>query len=733
MNCLLRWTAVATLVLAASAGAQPPRSVAVVADSMALAGDSAGARALLEDAVRRDKRDAAAWHQLGLMSWNSAKSKRAPGFISDRRVISLLQLADSALRLATQFAPDSARYWLSLGRFNLTSGVATMRASASGQVGNALVAAQKTGDSLLLAAAADEVGMATWRRYEPVANRGLDNTGAGISLASIKRTEAYDYLQSVARRIEPPTGDADYSSAFEQFRTAVRVDPTSQQYSRHLFMALAERDRWEEMRTIAAGRVRQYPLDFTSWQALGLALHRLNLDKGASAAFDSAMATMEDAERERMTQLTRILRPTPPRDKSGKIVQGAGDATTFLKLGEGQRKGLEQLYWLMSDPLVLTSENELRLEFLSRVVYADFRFSNEDLGLRGADTDRGDIYVRYGPPVHQVTIGAGGNALQSVTLAWVYTPDLVFFFDIVPGFATARTLFSDKWYVDEIKAAVPVLWENVATTKLLDTIPIRITRFRAGGDSVDAVVAARIPMDSLTRGLAMARVPVDVDFRVYDEFTRTRGVESVQSSVAPDSAPPMARTWTRRVGPGINVIRVEALQLDTRRAARAMSRLDPVPTTGFGMSEVLIGNKPELRGASTAARRWTDVAMDPSAGLFTAGSPIGLLWEMYDFSARDGSAKYRIAITVDRVDRTGVAGFAARLVDGVGRTLGRQQTTRSNLTISFERTATAARTLVEFLSLDLADATSGAYRLRVEVTDMVTGQKTSRQTEFRIR
>jgi hypothetical protein len=320
-----------------------------------------------------------------------------------------------------------------------------------------------------------------------------------------------------------------------------------------------------------------------------------------------------------------------------------------------------------------------------------------------------------------------------VTLAWVYTPDLVFFFDIVPGFATARTLFNDKWYVDEIKAAVPVLWENVATTKLLDTIPIRITRFRAGGDSVDAVVAARIPMDSLTRGLAMTRVPVDVDFRVYDEFTRTRGVESVQSSVAPDSAPPMARTWTRRVGPGINVIRVEALQLDTRRAARAMSRLDPVPTTGFGMSEVLIGTKPELRGASAAARRWTDVAMDPSAGLFTAGSPIGLLWEMYDFSAREGSAKYRIAITVDRVDRTGVAGFAARLVDGVGRTLGRQQTTRSNLTISFERTAAAARTLVEFLSLDLADATSGAYRLRVEVTDMVTGQKTSRQTEFRIR
>jgi GWxTD domain-containing protein len=726
--------AAATLMLAATAGAQGPRNAAVMADSMALAGDSTGARALLEDAVRRDKRDAAAWHQLGVISWNMAKSRRAPGFIADRRASSLLQLADSALRLATQFAPDSARYWLSLGRFNLTSGVSTMRASAAGQAAKALEAAERTGDSLMLAAASDEVGMATWRRYEPVANRGQSNTGAGISLMSIKRSEAYDYLRTVAPKIAPPTGDADYASAFERFRTAERIDPTSQRYARHLFMALAERERWEELRAIASQRVRQYPLDYQSWQALGLARHRLNDDQAASAAFDSAMSMMDDGERERMTQLTRILRPNPPRDTQGKPAGGAaGDARSFLALGAGQRKGLEQMYWLMSDPLVLTNENELRLEFLSRVVYADFRFSNEDLNIRGADTDRGDIYVRYGPPEYQVTVGAGGSGLQSVTLAWVYSPQLVFFFDLVPGFATARTMFNDKWWVDELKAAVPVLWENVATTKLLDTIPIRITRFRAGRDSVDAVVAAHIPMDSLTRGVEMARVPVDVDFRVYDEFTRTRGVESVQASVAPDSAPPMSRVWTRRVGPGINVIRVEALQLDTRRAARAMSRLDPVPTTGFGMSEVLLGGKPALRVASGPARRWTDVAMEPNAGTFAAGSSIGLLWEMYDFAERDGSTKYRIAITVDRVDRTGVAGFAARLVDGLGRTLGRQQTTRSNLTISFERSAAAAPALVEFLSLDLADATAGAYRLRVEVTDSGTGQKTSRQTEFRIR
>ena len=135
------------LPVSASAQAPAPRNTAYIADSIALAGDSAAAYAMLEEAVRRKNKDAASWHQLGLMSWNMGKAKRSGGFISDKRTIQLLIVADSALRLATQFAPDSARYWLSLAHFNRTSGVATMNFSAAGQAGHALEAARKTGAS----------------------------------------------------------------------------------------------------------------------------------------------------------------------------------------------------------------------------------------------------------------------------------------------------------------------------------------------------------------------------------------------------------------------------------------------------------------------------------------------------------------------------------------------------------------------------------------------------------
>ncbi|MEQ1693096.1 MAG: GWxTD domain-containing protein, partial [Gemmatimonas sp.] len=721
-----------------AAAQHPARSVALMADSVAANGDTARAYAMLDSALRANRKDGAAWHQFGMLNWAMAKSKRDPNYISDQRVIRLLRGADSALRLATQFAPDSARYWLTLGRFNLGSGVASMRFAASGQVTNALDAATRSGDMLLLAVAADEVGMAIWRRYEPVANRALLSDGQQkIQLSmfnNFSRDKARDFIDSYVHKIDPPTGEKDYLQAVEHFRSAVAADPTSLRYSRHLYMAYGERGRWNEMLDLASRRARAYPLDDQAQLARGLALHRLGNEQAAQVAFDSAMAMMDADDQARLTRFTRILRPKPTKATKGTI----GDTLAFAKLPAAQQRGLEQMFWFMSDPLTLTNENEYRLEFLSRVVWADFRWTNEDLELRGADTDRGDIHVRYGPPDLETTVPGttsfqASNTDGGVTLVWGYNNGLVFFFDLPPGYGTSRLAFVDRDNVDQIKSAIPVSWANIPSTRMIDTIPIRVTRFRAAADSTDAVIATQIPIDSLVRGLEMTSAPVDVDFRIFDQFVRVKGVESVQQSVRPDSAnAPLARRWVRRLGPGVNVVRVEALQADSRRAARAMTRINPESTIGFGMSDILLGDKPSLRDGVTP-KRWRDVTIEPNLGAYVRGASVGLVWELYDLVAREGSSKYRVAIAVERTDRTSAGRFAARLVDGLGRTVGRQQVSRDKLTIAFDRTAAAAATLVEFLALDLSDSSAGTYRLRVEITDLGNGKRTSRQTEFRIK
>ena len=61
-------------------------------------------------------------------------------------------------------------------------------------------------------------------------------------------------------------------------------------------------------------------------------------------------------------------------------------------------------YWTSKDPRYLTPYNERKLEHYSRLTYADLLYGSPDLKLRGWDTQRGQIMVRYGPPKSDVVL-----------------------------------------------------------------------------------------------------------------------------------------------------------------------------------------------------------------------------------------------------------------------------------------------------------------------------------------
>jgi GWxTD domain-containing protein len=721
--------------LHAQEGAEIPvqpraRSVAFFADSVATAGDTARAVAMLESAVRANRKDGPAWHQLGLLLWNQARSKRGAHFISDLRVIQLLTGADSSLRMATQVSPDSARFWLSLTDFNGSSGVSTAQFASGGTADRAVVAAENAGDSLQLAIALNRVGLTAWRRYEPIAKRALSSDNRPVEIdpmALQRRDEAAAMVTSFAKRIEPPTGDVEYKRAAEHFRRALQVAPTNQRFARNVYMVLGEREQWSEMLALARHRASIYPFDFQARLAMGLAAHRLGKGFEAQVAFDSALVLMDDRSRARMTAITRILRPVSfgvqPTDR-------LADARAFGRLSQAEQDAVASLYWLMADPLAITQENEYRNEFLARVTWADFRWTWDEHDLLGADTDRGDIHIRYGPPRLEMTVGGTGMDSR-VTLTWLYEGGLVFFFEMTPGFLSAYTSWLDKDNIDQLRNAVPVSFANVPSTRLLDTIPVLVTRFRGSADSTDIVVAASIPVDSMVRDLEVDRVPVVVDMRIFDRFAAVRGIDSSRLTVVPASTrTPIDRSWTRRIGPGLNVLRVEALQADSRRAARSVTRLDGDLPAGFGMSDILLGSAPRP-GQSSAPRSWRDIETTPNPGIFRSAQ-VGLVWEIYDAAAREGQAKYNIEVAVERVHK-GLARFSARIVDGVGRTLGREERGMNRLVIRFDRVAPAASTLVEYLTINLGQASAGEYRLQVVITDQETGQKTSRSTAFHIR
>lgn len=82
-------------------------------------GDTTAAVDFLQASVKRQFKDASAWHLLGLLRWARIAEVRGQTYVRRLDQIKEIAAADSSLRIATQLAPDSARYWLSLARFNI--------------------------------------------------------------------------------------------------------------------------------------------------------------------------------------------------------------------------------------------------------------------------------------------------------------------------------------------------------------------------------------------------------------------------------------------------------------------------------------------------------------------------------------------------------------------------------------------------------------------------------------
>lgn len=96
-----------------------------------------------------------------------------------------------------------------------------------------------------------------------------------------------------------------------------------------------------------------------------------------------------------------------------------------LKTEEERTKFIEQ-FWLRRDPTPATPENEFKLEHYRRIAYVNKKFASK---LEGWQTDRGRVYILYGPPdelekhpernkenwlYHQIP-GKGANVIVSFT------------------------------------------------------------------------------------------------------------------------------------------------------------------------------------------------------------------------------------------------------------------------------------------------------------------------------
>jgi GWxTD domain-containing protein len=132
--------------------------------------------------------------------------------------------------------------------------------------------------------------------------------------------------------------------------------------------------------------------------------------KQATAPRETVARPMTEKERRRKEEKLRKELETPYRkwlneDVAYIISDEERAAFKRLQTDEEREQFIEQ-FWLRRDPTPDSIENEFKEEHYRRIAYANEQFAS---GIPGWKTDRGRIYITYGPPDEKETHPSGGS------------------------------------------------------------------------------------------------------------------------------------------------------------------------------------------------------------------------------------------------------------------------------------------------------------------------------------
>ena len=679
----------------------------------------------LDSVVGRNPGDAAAWHRRGMIAWALSERDRHQPPVAGLDWTRLGRMADTSLRIAASIDKSNAYYGLMAGRYLLASGTPLSRAASYGMFDAAVAAARNGADPYTHSEAAIEAGRVFWRRYDALANRWMQlqsDIACEPPTAMLGREEVARLIDQVKQCSIPAdfegSGESDYRQAETLFREAFDAQPSNQRAFRQLAMLLVERKRWTELGALTRARLAGAPWDAWAWLTLGLVMHERHGGVSETVAvFDSAFTLLPPEERQWFSRFERVLRPE--------------DTTKVQSSDPGTRFALHRLFWLTANPLWSQDATQPQLDFLSRLVYSELRWTVEELNVRGADTDRGDVYIRYGPP----DVIMSHRTESAVITSWVYDIGLVFTFTGQPTFATARIAPNDQQTFGDIVHTAPVRWMT-APGFTLDSMPAQLARFRARGDSVDVIVAALPPVESMAVN-SMVRGMTRSDFWLLAGGT----VVIARDSVVPTG--PGVQVFTHRVRERNYLFRAEASTTGSLHAARASAAFVAGTDSstgfglrGFGISDVLLATR--VAEGRNRALRWNDFDVAPLAGPVSRANPLSLLWENYDFSNDRGASHYTVAIIVERdLSPVGSPSRPAKVGNAISaailsRVTGAIGVERADdrIKLRFERTIQHAAVTVDHVDLSLRELPAGPYRLTIEITDLGTGHTASRTTRL---
>lgn len=724
---MLRHIFAAVLLLVAGVGAaadlsaQEPMARERLRDGMEAAarGDTIHALAILDEVLSLQP-DLAEAHYRQAQLYVGMASGRSSRF--EERV-----KAHAALEEALRHDPGNPLYMVELGKLMLMQRI---RIDARRMFERALQAAFRA-DATTLAEVHFQLGVfheTQWLRFKDrhLLPMGREQIDADVAVDDSRYT--WEFINR-ASYPGPDQGGSDRDAMLGHFRAALNADASHASAAAHLIGYFHDEGLYEQLLEVARGAVVAAPSEPRSYLGLGLGLYRSGDFEGAAGAFHYAVSIMSDRERREVENVGRI------------IDRRAEDG--FRALTQPQRDEYQRRFWAFSDPLLLSESNEFWLEYMARMAYVDFRYGVPEYRLRGWETDRGIIYLRYGPPAKVVTFGARTSrtqdisALGTITTVWSYGErGPSFIFRQNPGYRNATFANDFRFYAEDYRSIQPAR----LTSPLLperSPLPVQVVRFRSPEGRMDIEVHGLIPVGQLAGEAPVAETTLETGLFIQDEQAREVSREVAATSV-PTGEANRLQSWRVTVVAGESyMVGVEAREPASWRAAVGRERVTPrqFPAGQLSVSDLLMGNRVEPLTAEPSLR--SDFRVEPNPAMtYAPGQPVELYFELYNLLPdEDHYASYEVdlAVTIEEIERTGpaVARILGELADRWGFTP--EGTSPAELRFDKQARVLARDAVPEYFRIELPGAPPGRYSLRLQVRDRNSGMEAVTERTFHVR
>jgi GWxTD domain-containing protein len=217
----------------------------------------------------------------------------------------------------------------------------------------------------------------------------------------------------------------------------------------------------------------------------------------------------------------------------GYIITSA-EKKEFLALPDSERTEFISNFWKRRDPDPSTEENEFKDEYLGRVSTAERLFFGE--ARPGWLTDRGRIYVLFGPPNQRMTSSAAADSSGRCQEVWYYRDFPVVFLD-EPCTGTFRLATLDLSPIADLSLA-----RESAPKPLLPSeerppfdFDVLLKRKKSEGTILDAMVKISIPYSaiwlSLEGGKFVTTFEVQLSLKDSQDVLRWERTESHELSL----------------------------------------------------------------------------------------------------------------------------------------------------------------------------------------------------------